>query len=86
MGTIPGSLNITQRVQLPTPPFFQKLRTIGLVLAAVSGTIAVAPFALPVIVAQIAGYLAVAGSVLTAVSQTAVDESQLVKPQQDDPS
>ena len=86
MGTTQGSLNITQRVQLPTPPFFQQLRAIGLVLAAVSGTIAVAPFALPAIVTQIAGYLAVAGSVLTAVSQTAVDDTQLLKPQQADQS
>jgi hypothetical protein len=70
----PGSLTLAQRVQLPTPPFFQKLRTIGLVLAAVSGTLAAAPIALPLAVAQVAGYLALAGTVITAVSQTAVDD------------
>jgi hypothetical protein len=70
----PGSLTLSQRVQLPTPPFFQKLRTIGLVLAAVSGTLAAAPIALPLAVAQVAGYLALAGTVITAVSQTAVDD------------
>jgi hypothetical protein len=69
-----GSLTLSQRVQLPTPPFFQKLRTIGLVLAAVSGTLAAAPIALPLAVAQVAGYLALAGTVITAVSQTAVED------------
>jgi hypothetical protein len=77
MQTTNGSLNIAQRVQLPTPPFFKKLRTIGLVLATVSGTLATLPFALPVIITQIAGYLAVAGGVLTAVSQTAVEDTNL---------
>jgi hypothetical protein len=77
MQTTNGSLNIAQRVQLPTPPFFKKLRTIGLVLATVSGTLATLPFALPVVITQIAGYLAVAGGVLTAVSQTAVEDTNL---------
>jgi hypothetical protein len=84
MQTTTGSLNITQRVQLPTPPFFQKLRTIGIILAAVSGTLATVPFALPVIVVQVAGYLAVAGGVLTAVSQTAVDDMKPVQQQPDE--
>jgi energy-converting hydrogenase Eha subunit G len=84
MQTTTGSLNITQRVQLPTPPFFQKLRTIGLVLATISGTIVAAPLALPAIVVQVASYLAVAGGVLTAVSQTAVEETKLEKQQTDE--
>ncbi len=69
------SLTIQQRVQLPTPPFFKRLRTIGLVLAAVSGALAVTPVVLPAIVSQVAGYLAVAGTVLSAVSQTAVEDT-----------
>jgi hypothetical protein len=73
--TTPGSLTLAQRVQLPTPPFFQKLRTIGIVLAAISGTVAAAPVALPVVIAQAAGYLALAGAVITAVSQTAVEDA-----------
>lgn len=60
------------RVQAPTPPFFKKLRTIGLILAAVSSTIVAAPVALPAVVIQIAGYLAVASTVASAVSQTAI--------------
>jgi hypothetical protein len=84
MQTQKGSLNITQRVQLPTPPFFKKLRTIGLVLAAVSGTLATAPFALPAMIVQAAGYVAVAAGMLSAVSQTAVDDRQLIKPAPDE--
>jgi hypothetical protein len=75
MPTTSGSLNITQRVQLPTPPFFKKLRTIGLMLAAISGTLATVPVALPVVITQVAGYLAIAGGVLSAVSQTAVEDN-----------
>ncbi|WP_317047132.1 hypothetical protein [Flavobacterium croceum] len=45
------------------------LRNIGLALAAVGGTILAAPIALPVVVTSIGGYLAVAGGVVSAVSQ-----------------
>jgi hypothetical protein len=65
-------MKLINRMQAPTPPFFKKLRTIGLILAAVSTTIVAAPVALPAIVIQIAGYLAVASTVVSAVSQTAV--------------
>lgn len=56
----------------PTPKFFRKLRNIGLVLTAVAGVIATAPVSLPAAVVSIAGYLAVAGGIMSAVSQTAV--------------
>ncbi|NCU05567.1 MAG: hypothetical protein GXC73_16470 [Chitinophagaceae bacterium] len=62
-----------QRVNAPTPKFFKKLRTIGLALAAVATTIVAAPVALPAIMIKVAGYLAVASGVLSAVSQTAVE-------------
>lgn len=61
------------RVQSPTPKFFKKLRNIGLALAAVATTIVAAPVALPVVIVKVAGYLAVASGVLSAVSQTAVE-------------
>jgi hypothetical protein len=66
-------LSLTQRVAAPTPKFFRVLRTIGLALAAISGTVLAAPVALPAIVSTIAGYLAVAGTVVTAVSQVTVE-------------
>jgi len=56
----------------PTPTFFQKLRYIGLALAAISGAIVAAPIALPAIVVTVAGYLAVAGTVVGAVSQITI--------------
>jgi hypothetical protein len=65
-------MSIVERLLSPTPTFFQKLRNIGLVLAAVSAALVATPVALPAIVTTIAGYLAVAGTVLSAVSQIAV--------------
>jgi hypothetical protein len=65
-------MKFIERLSAPTPKFFKKVRNIGLVLAAVSGTLLAAPIALPAIVIQIAGYLAVASSVASAVAQTAV--------------
>jgi len=60
---------IINRAKAPTPKFFKVLRNIGLALAAVGGTILAAPIALPVVVTTIGGYVAVAGGVLSAVSQ-----------------
>jgi ABC-type xylose transport system permease subunit len=65
-------MNVIDRLASPTPTFFQKLRNIGLVLAAVSAAIVAAPVALPAIVVTVAGYLAVAGTVLGAVSQITI--------------
>jgi hypothetical protein len=66
-------LSLTQRAAAPTPKFFRVLRTIGLALAAISVTVLAAPVALPAIVSTIAGYVAVAGTVVTAVSQVTVE-------------
>ena len=66
-------MNIVQRVKSPTPKFFKKVRNIGLVLATVASTIVAAPIALPAVLLKIAGYLAVAGGIAGAVSQTAVE-------------
>jgi len=69
-------MNLIERMTQPTPDFFKKLRNIGLALAAISGAIAAAPVALPAIVVSIAGYMAVAGGVISAVSQTAVKDEK----------
>ena len=63
---------LVQRIQEPTPEFFRKLRNIGLALTAVSGVIVTAPVSLPALVVSVAGYLAVAGGIASAVSQAAV--------------
>ena len=62
-------MNLKERLQAPCPPFFKKLRNIGLALAATSAAILTAPVALPIILVKIASYVAVAGGVATAVSQ-----------------
>ncbi len=67
-------MNVVERAKAPTPKFFRVLRTVGLALLAVSGSIVAAPVALPAIVVTVAGYAAVAGTVLSAVSQVTVDD------------
>lgn len=66
-------MNLKERIEAPTPKFFKKVRTIGLVLAAISATLLTTPVALPLVVVKVASYLAVAGSVASAVSQTATE-------------
>ncbi|MBL7909823.1 MAG: hypothetical protein JNJ41_02060 [Bacteroidia bacterium] len=67
-------MNIVERMCAPTPKFFKKMRTLGLILAAAGGAIIAAPVALPTALVTAAGYIIVAGSVATAVSQAAVEE------------
>jgi len=65
-----------KRCKKKTPPFFKKLRTAGLVLAAIGTSIVAAPIALPAIAVTIGGYVLLGGTVITAVSQTAVSEDE----------
>jgi hypothetical protein len=67
-------MNIINRAQAPTPKFFKKVRNIGLILAAISGTLIASPVALPVVVIKIASYVAVAASVASAVSQVTTED------------
>jgi uncharacterized membrane protein HdeD (DUF308 family) len=77
-------MNVLERTKSPTPKFFKILRSIGLVLLAISGTIVAAPIVLPVTVVTVAGYMAVAGGVISAVSQMTVVEENLNKPRDGD--
>jgi uncharacterized membrane protein HdeD (DUF308 family) len=77
-------MKIVERIKAPTPRFFKILRSIGLVLLAISGTIVAAPIVLPVTVVAVAGYMAVAGGVISAVSQMTVVEENLNKPRDGD--
>ncbi len=74
-----GEMNVVERLCAPTPKFFKKLRTVGLILAAAGGAIIAAPVVLPAALVTAAGYVIVAGSVATAVSQAAVEECELKK-------
>jgi uncharacterized membrane protein HdeD (DUF308 family) len=75
---------IIKRAKAPTPKFFKVLRNIGLAFAAIGGTILTAPIALPVVVTSIGGYLAVAGGVVSAVSQLTTKEDEILRKAQDD--
>lgn len=68
-------MNIAKRAKAPTPKFFKILRTIGLALLGISGSVMAAPVALPAAVVTAAGYIAVAGGVMSAVSQVTVQDS-----------
>jgi hypothetical protein len=67
-----NNISLVDRLAAPTPKFFRTVRKIGLGLAAIGGAILTAPIGLPVAVVTAAGYLAVAGGVMTAVAQAAV--------------
>lgn len=69
-------MSVLERMQEPTPEFFRLLRTIGLCLVAAGGALVAAPVAVPAVVLTVAGYLTVAGTVMTAVSQTAVERRE----------
>lgn len=77
-------MNIIERAKAPTPKFFRVIRTIGLTLAAVSGTLLAGPVDLPAAVLNIAGYMSVAGGVATAVSQMAVKKEEQGEADDDD--
>ena len=62
-------MKLIDRLKAPTPKFFKILRNIGLGLAAAGGVIIASPIAIPTIIITIGGYLIVAGSVATAISQ-----------------
>jgi len=74
-------MNLVQRAKAPTPEFFKVLRNIGLLLATVGGTILAAPITMPIVVSSAAGYLTVAGGVLSAVSQLTTTDDYLSKAQ-----
>ena len=69
-------MSIQERLSSPTPPFFVKLRNWALILTAASAAILTTPVALPAIMVKVAGYLAVAGTVATAVSQSVTEQPQ----------
>ncbi|PSL42386.1 hypothetical protein CLV51_11324 [Chitinophaga niastensis] len=66
-------MKLIQRLSASTPPFFSKVRNIGLILTAISGALMGIP-AIPAIIIKVAGYLAVAGTVMSGVSQAAVEK------------
>ena len=70
------NLNLVSRIQEPTPKWFRIVRNIGLALSAVGGVIATAPVSLPAGIITLGGYLLLGGSIIGAVSQTAVSAEE----------
>ena len=68
----PSDLTLLQRVLAPTPSFFKKIRTIGLVMGVVGAALLASPVALPAVIGTLGGYLTLGGSIISAISQTAV--------------
>ncbi|PZX20137.1 hypothetical protein LX69_00591 [Breznakibacter xylanolyticus] len=66
-------MGLVERMKAPTSKFFRVVRTVGISLAAVGGALLAAPVALPVGLVTAAGYVALAGGVMTAVAQASVD-------------
>jgi hypothetical protein len=69
-------MSIVKRMKSPTPKFFRVLRRVGIGLVAAGGALLTAPISLPVALLTFAEYLTVAGTVMTAVSQTAVESEE----------
>ena len=72
-------MTVKQRLASPTPPFFKKIRNIGLLVASIGATVLAAPMALPPVLAKIGGYLAVAGSVASTISQATCEPTPVKK-------
>jgi hypothetical protein len=69
-------MKFLERIKEPTPPFFKKLRNIGIILAATGGAILAAPVSLPTIIVTISTYLTVAGTVASTVSQAVISDKK----------
>lgn len=65
-----------ERCKADTPPFFKRLRLVGVILAAAGGILVATPITIPAALVTMGGYLIVAGSVAIAVSQAAVDNEE----------
>ncbi len=72
-----NNLNLVERVKAPTPKWFKIVRTIGITLTAVGGAILAAPVAIPAAIVTVAGYLALGGTIATAVAQTAIQAEEI---------
>ena len=77
-----NKMNLVERALAPTPKWFKILRTVGIALATIGGTIIAAPVALPIGLVSAAGYLVLGGSIISVVSQTAVKSEEAPEPKE----
>lgn len=71
-----NEMNLLERAKAPTPAFFKRLQTIGIMVGVIGGAIATAPVTLPVALVSISGYLITAGTIITTIAQITVDEGK----------
>lgn len=67
------TMNLIDRLKASTPKIFQIIRNTGLGLAAAGGAILASTVVLPATIVTIGGYMVVAGAIMSAVSQVAVE-------------
>ncbi len=68
---------IQYRATAPTPPFFQNLKKVGLLIAAIGLAVITAPGMVPEVLQEFAGYAITGGTILVSICQLTVDESRL---------
>lgn len=66
-------MELLHRLITPTPPFFRKVRNLGLFLTAIATAVFGLPGELPATIAEIAGSIAIAGSVMAGLGQAATE-------------
>jgi len=64
-------MRIIKRIKSTTPPFFKKVRNIGLIVAGVGTAIATLPVSLPVGLVAVSSYLIAIGTTAATIAQTA---------------
>jgi hypothetical protein len=64
-------MRIIKRLKATTPPFFKKVRNIGLIVAGVGTAIATLPVSLPVGLVAVSSYLIAIGTTAATIAQTA---------------
>jgi hypothetical protein len=64
-------MRIIKRLKATTPPFFKKVRNIGLIVAGVGTAIATLPVSLPVGLIGLSSYLIAIGTTAATIAQTA---------------
>lgn len=73
------NLNLVSRIAAPTPKWFRIIRNVGITLSAIGGTLVAAPVVLPATLVTIGGYLLLSGTLICAVSQTAISSEEYGK-------
>lgn len=68
---------INYRASAPTPAFFQGVKRVGLLIAAVGLAVLTAPGEVPNVVMAFATHAVTAGTILVSLAQLTVDEQKL---------